>query len=72
MTSPYLNRPLRDETSARAQIVIIPKLRDTVDDLLEALELLLADYMAINGQYHTSSRVPADKARAAIKQAREG
>jgi hypothetical protein len=39
-------------------------------DLLEALEFLLADWIAINGDRITGSRVPAEKAIAAIKKAK--
>ena len=35
-------------------------------DLLEALQFLLADWIAINGDRITGSRVPAEKAIAAI------
>ncbi len=35
-------------------------------DLLSALEFLLADYIAINGEKLTGSSVPADKAREAL------
>jgi hypothetical protein len=38
-------------------------------DLLEALEFLLADWIAINGDKLTGSRVPALKAIAAIDKA---
>jgi hypothetical protein len=36
-------------------------------DLLSALEFLLADYIAINGEKVTGSSVPADKAREALR-----
>jgi len=39
-------------------------------DLLSALEFLLADYIAINGENLTGSSVPADKAREAIRKAK--
>jgi hypothetical protein len=39
-------------------------------DLLSALEFLLADYIAINGEKLTSSSVPADKAREALRKAK--
>ena len=38
-------------------------------DLLEALQFLLADWIAINGDRITGSRVPAEKAIAAIAKA---
>ncbi len=41
-------------------------------DLLAALEFLLADYTAIEGERLTASMVPADKARTAIAKAKEG
>jgi hypothetical protein len=41
-------------------------------DLLSALEFLLADYLAIDGESLTYSSVPADKARAAIAKAKGG
>jgi hypothetical protein len=39
-------------------------------NLLEALEFLLADYIAINGPERTGSDIPADKARVAIAKAK--
>jgi hypothetical protein len=39
-------------------------------ELLSALELLLADYIAINGENLTGSSVPADKAREALRKAK--
>ena len=39
-------------------------------DLLDALEFLLADYIAINGEKLTNSRVPANKAREALRKAK--
>jgi hypothetical protein len=39
-------------------------------DLLSALEFLLADYIAINGENLTGSLVPADKAREALRKAK--
>ena len=39
-------------------------------DLLEALQFLLADWIAINGDRITGSRVPAEKAIAAIAKAK--
>jgi len=39
-------------------------------DLLSALEFLLADYIAINGENLTGSSVPADKAREALRKAK--
>ena len=39
--------------------------------LVEALEFLLADYVAIEGARLTSSEVPQNKARAALAAARE-
>jgi hypothetical protein len=39
-------------------------------DLLSALEFLLADYIAINGEKLTGSSVPADKAREALRKAK--
>jgi hypothetical protein len=41
-------------------------------DMLEALEFLLSDYLAIDGESLTYSTVPADKARAAIAKAKGG
>jgi hypothetical protein len=38
--------------------------------LLEALQFLLADWIAINGDRITGSRVPAEKAIAAIAKAK--
>lgn len=38
-------------------------------ELLEALEFLLADWIAIGGDRLTGSRVPAEKAIAAIEKA---
>lgn len=45
------------------------KLISAAPDLLEALEFLLADWIAINGDRITGSRVPAEKAIAAIQKA---
>jgi hypothetical protein len=46
------------------------KLIASAPDLLSALEFLLADYLAINGESLTGSSVPADKAREAIRKAK--
>lgn len=45
-------------------------LKSAAPDLLEALEFLLADWIAINGDRITGSRVPAEKAIAAIRKAK--
>lgn len=45
------------------------RLISAAPDLLEALEFLLADWVAINGDRLTGSRVPAEKAIAAIEKA---
>jgi len=39
-------------------------------DLLSALEFLLADYIAIQGEKLTASSIPADKAREALRKAK--
>ena len=39
-------------------------------DLLSALEFLLTDYIAINGEKITGSSIPADKAREALHKAK--
>jgi len=39
-------------------------------DLLSALEFLLADYIAINGEKLTGSSVPSEKAREALRKAK--
>jgi len=39
-------------------------------DLLSALEFLLADYLALNGELLTRSTIPADKAREALRKAK--
>lgn len=39
-------------------------------ELLSALEFLLADYIAINGESLTGSSVPADKSREALRKAK--
>jgi hypothetical protein len=39
-------------------------------DLLSALEFLLADYVAIQGEKLTASSIPADKAREALRKAK--
>jgi hypothetical protein len=39
-------------------------------DLLSALEFLLADYIAINGEKLTGSSIPSDKARVALRKAK--
>jgi hypothetical protein len=46
------------------------RLEASAPDLLEALEFLLADYIAVNGPERTGSDYPADKARAAIAKAK--
>jgi hypothetical protein len=46
------------------------RLISAAPDLLSALEFLLADYIAINGEKLTGSIVPADKAREAIRKAK--
>jgi hypothetical protein len=38
--------------------------------LLSALEFLLADYIAINGEKLTGSSIPSDKAREALRKAK--
>jgi hypothetical protein len=48
------------------------RLISSAPDLLSALEFLLSDYLAINGESLTYSSVPADKARAAISKAKGG
>lgn len=45
-------------------------LASAAPDLLEALQFLLADWIAINGDRITGSRVPAEKAIAAIAKAK--
>ncbi len=54
------------EDSANARLI------SAAPDMLEALEFLLSDYLAIDGESLTYSSVPADKARAAIAKARGG
>jgi len=39
-------------------------------DLLSALEFLLQDYLALNGELLTRSTIPADKAREALRKAK--
>jgi hypothetical protein len=46
------------------------RLISAAPDLLSALEFLLADYIAINGEKLTSSSVPADKARETLRKAK--
>jgi hypothetical protein len=46
------------------------RLESAAPDLLEALEFLLADYIAINGPERTGSDYPEGKARAAIAKAK--
>jgi hypothetical protein len=46
------------------------RLISAAPDLLSALEFLLADYIAINGEKLTGSSVPADKAREALRKAK--
>jgi hypothetical protein len=46
------------------------RLISAAPDLLSALEFLLADYIAIDGEKVTASSIPADKAREAIRKAK--
>jgi hypothetical protein len=46
------------------------RLISAAPDLLSALEFLLADYIAINGEKLTGSSIPADKAREALRKAK--
>ena len=46
------------------------RLISAAPDLLSALEFLLADYIAIDGEELTGSAVPIEKARAAIAKAK--
>ena len=46
------------------------RLISSAPELLSALEFLLADYLAIDGENLTGSSVPADKAREAIRKAK--
>ena len=55
----------RKEDEANARLIA------AAPDLVEALEFLLADYIAIDGENLTGSTVPADKARAALRKAKE-
>jgi hypothetical protein len=58
--------PSNDENERMANARLIA----AAPDLLSALEFLLADYIAINGEKVTGSSVPADKARAALRKAK--
>jgi hypothetical protein len=42
----------------------------STSDLIPALEFLLADYVALNGENLTGSSIPADKAREALRKAK--
>ncbi len=53
-----------EEMQANARLI------SAAPDLLSALEFLLADYIAINGEKLTGSSVPADKAREALRKAK--
>ena len=46
------------------------RLISSAPELFSALEFLLADYVAIDGESLTGSSVPADKARAALRKAK--
>jgi hypothetical protein len=56
----------KDEAAQSANAHLI----SAAPELLEALQFLLADWIAINGDRITGSRVPAEKAIAAIAKAR--
>ena len=53
-----------DETKANARLI------SSAPELLSALEFLLADYIAIDGEELTGSAVPIEKARVAIAKAK--
>ena len=46
------------------------RIEKAAPDLLSALEFLLADYIAIDGEKLTGSSVPANKAREALRKAK--
>jgi hypothetical protein len=78
-TSPYNNVISRNGTIAKLEQMpsnddsercANAKLISAAPELLEALEFLLADWIAINGDRLTGSRVPAEKAIAAIQKAK--
>lgn len=54
----------RDDENANARLIA------SAPDLLSALEFLLADYIAIDGEELTGSAIPVEKARAALRKAK--
>ena len=56
--------------NCKPKAVATANLIASAPDLLSALEFLLADYLALNGELLTRSTIPADKAREALRKAK--
>jgi hypothetical protein len=56
--------------NCKPKAVATANLIASAPDLLDALEFLLADYLALNGELLTRSTIPADKAREALRKAK--
>lgn len=57
-------------TAADSKVNLISPAQAVAPDLLDALEFLLADYIAISGPELTGSNEPANRALAAIAKAK--
>ena len=57
-------------TAADSKVNLISPAQAAAPDLLEALQFLLADYIAISGPELTGSNEPLNRARAAIAKAK--
>ena len=60
----YMGTADRSYAEANARLIA------SAPELLSALEFLLADYIAIDGEELTGSAIPVEKARAALRKAK--